>query len=174
MEPEQPEQPQQIRTISTIVIILLVLGAGYVLFAKYRPSLNQGNLPISGSVDDKLATVMVKNTPMVNGVIPAPRDFPPDIPLESGNLTESATTEFPGESAQQLSVSYQSSRTIAQKYAEYRNYMTASGYQITEGDINSPIRTILGAKESANLSVIISSAEGSTLVQLSYLLKSVQ
>ena len=170
----EQEQPQQIKTISTVVVILLALGAGYVLFAKYRPFLSQANLPTSESTNDQSATVMVKNTPMVNGTILAPRGFPPDIPLESSNLTESATTEFPGENVRQLSVSYQSSKTVAEKYAEYRNYMTASGYQITEGDTSSPIRTILGTKESANLSVIISRAEGRTLVQLSYLLKSVQ
>lgn len=170
----EQEQPQRIKTISTVVVILLALGAGYVLFTKYRPFLNQENLPTSVNSNDQSVTVMVKNTPTVNGVILAPRGFPPDIPLESNNLTESATTEFPRENARQLSVSYQSSKTIAEKYAEYRNYMTASGYQITEGDAGSPIRTILGTKESANLSVVINRAEGGTLVQLSYLLKSVQ
>ena len=168
------EQPQQIKTISAVVIIFLVLAAGFLLFAKYRTSLNQENSPTSDSANDESATVVVENTSIVNGVTPAPRGFPQDIPLESGNLTESATTQYPRENARQLSVSYLSSKTIAQKYAEYKTYMSQAGYSLTEGNATASVRAIFGVKEDSNLSVAISSSKGKTLIQLSYLLKSVQ
>lgn len=165
------EQPPQVKTVSAIVIILLVLGAGFLLLTKYRVSLDQGNPSTSNDVDGEQAMVVVGNTPMINGVVPAPAGFPQDIPLESGNLVESATTQYPREDARQLSLSYLSSKTMTQKYAEYKNYMEQTGYQITEGSAGSSLKTIWGTKENANLTVVVSSKEGKTLVQLSYLLK---
>ena len=167
------EQPPQIKTISAIIIILLVLGAGFLLFLKYRTSsLNQENLPTSGGTNGEPAIVVVKNTPMVNGIISVPVGFPQGIPLESGSLIESATTQYPGENFQQLSISYRSSKTIAQKYTEYKNYMERAGYQIRENTpTSSGTRAVFGTKEDANLSVVVSRAEGKTLIQLSYLLK---
>lgn len=165
------EQSQNIKTISAIVIILLVLGAGYVWFGKYNTP-REVNQQVSDSRDSqKPMIVTVKNTPMVNGTFSVPAGFPQDIPLESGSLVESATTQYPAENAQQLSASYQSSKTVAQKYSEYRNYMERVGYQITENTANSSTRAIFGTKVNTNLSVAISSSEGKTLVQLSYLLK---
>ena len=166
------EQSSQIKTISAIIIILLVLGAGFLLFLKYRTSsLNQENSPTSGGTNGEPATVVVKNTPMVNGIISVPVGFPQGIPLESGSLIESSTTQYPGENVQQLSISYRSSKTIAQKYTEYKDYMNQAGYSLTEGNKSAPVRAIFGTKENTNLSVAISSSEGKTLVQLSYLLK---
>ena len=168
------EQSSQIKTISAIIIILLVLGAGFLLFLKYRTSsLNQENSPTSGGTNGEPAIVVVKNTPMVNGIISVPVGFPQGIPLESGSLIESATTQYPGENVQQLSISYRSSKTIAQKYTEYKDYMNQAGYSLTEGNKSAPVRAIFGTKENTNLSVAISSSEGKTLIQLSYLLKSV-
>ena len=165
------EQPSQTKIVSALVIILLILGAGFLLLTKYRVSLNQENLSTSGDVGDEQATVIVENTPVINGAISAPAGFPQDIPLETGNLTESATTQYPRENARQLSLSYLSLKTIAQKYAEYKNYMEQTGYQVTEGSTSPSLKTIWGVKENVNLTVVVSGREGGTLIQLSYLLK---
>ena len=173
------EQPPQIKTISAVIIIFLVLGAGFLLFLKYRTFPNpEDSLTINPSTslgtNDEPKTVLVENTPMIDGALSLPGGFPQDIPLETGNLIESATTYYPEQNVRQLSLSYWSSRTMTEKYAEYKNYMTTSGYKITEEDTNAPVRAIFGVKEDRNLSVAISSREGKTLVQLSYLLKSAQ
>ena len=173
------EQPQQIKTISAVIIILLVLGAGFLLFLKYRIFPNPANLlttnpSTSLGASDKSGTVVVENTSLINGTLSLPAGFPQDIPLEKGNLIESATTYYPEQNVRQLSISYQSSKTVTQKYAEYKNYMAASGYKITEENTNAPVRAIFGVKEDRNLSVALSNREGKTLVQLSYLLKSAQ
>ncbi len=149
------------KAISIIIVVIVIFGTGYLLFGKYRRS-----------ASDRPMTVMVENTPMVNGTLAVPAGFPRDIPLDRGEVLESATTQYPAQNARQLSVSYQSSKTAAQKYAEYKNYLETSGYEVTEGDANAPVRGIFGTKADANLSVVISSSEGKTLVQLSYLLKS--
>lgn len=172
-------QSKNIKTVS-VIVILLILVVGYVLFRKY-PAPNQENLLTSDSVDDRSATVIVENTPMVNGTFSVPTGFPLDIPLERDGILESATTRYPGQNARQSSISYRSSRTLAQKYTEYRDYMRQAGYQMTEGNTTSPIknisgapvRNIVGAKGSESLSVTITShSDGGTIVQLYYLLTS--
>ena len=146
----------------------MVFGVGYLLAGKYSGS-NQKDL--LDSAPDQSQIVTVENTPTVDGALVVPAGFPPDIPLEEAEILESATTYYPNEKAKQLSVSYRSLKTITQKYAEYAAYMSEQGYKITESGPNSPVNTILGIKESANLSIVIKSLEGKTLVELSYLSK---
>jgi hypothetical protein len=165
------ESSQNTRTALIAIIILIVLVAGYVSFGKHRSS--QEGLFVSPSDDDSPAIVVVENAIMTNGVLPVPTGFPQDIPIEKEVILESAVTHYPEQNAEQLSLSYQSSKTIAQKYTEYINYIRQAGYDITEEDTSSPMKSIFGIREDANLSVAISRSEGQTLVQLSYLLKSV-
>ncbi len=165
------EQSQKIKISSAVITIVLVLTLGYILFNKYRTPA-ETSLKVSNDTDSQPMKVEVENTQMVSGVLSAPAGFPSDIPLEKENILESVTTNFPENNARQLSVSYQSSRTVAQKYAEYKKYMQDIGYQMTEGEANATVRSIFGTKEGNNLSVAISSADGKTLVQLAYLLTS--
>ncbi|MFZ2484427.1 MAG: hypothetical protein WAX80_00675 [Minisyncoccia bacterium] len=165
------ETEQNTKVVSAVVVIIIILFAGYFLMSKYDRSPEEpGNLE---GTEQEPVSVVVENTQKVDGVLPAPSGFPTDIPTETGAVLESVTTSYPGQGAKQLSLSYRSSKTVTQKYTEYKNYMTASGYQIKEGAANSPVRAIFGTKQESNLSVAISSSEGKTLVQLSYLLKSI-
>ena len=176
MEPQQPQtqlqpEPQNTKLILAIIVILLVLGIGYILFARYSVPREENEEVASDLSNDQGSMVVVENTPLVNGVLSVPAGFPQDIPLEKADIIESATTDYPDQNAKQLSVSYKSSKTIAQKYSEYKTYMTQAGYSLTEGGTNTPVRAIFGSKVGANLSVAISSSGGKTLVQISYLLK---
>src|SRR3989344_4707394 len=165
----EPSQSSNTKVILAAVIILVVLGVGYVWFGNRVPG---GVGQESSGNGDQETMVVVENTPMVNGILDVPKGFPQDIPVETSGILESSTTHYPEQNAQQWSVSYQSSKTVAQKYTEYKTYLTQAGYNLTEGDINSPVRTIFATKGGTNLSVAISSAEGGALVQLSYLLTS--
>ena len=182
MDPQQPQpqsqqppqlesQPQNTKIISTAIVVLLVLGVGYILLAKFNvPRKDNGEISNDGNGDQGLVE-MVENAPVVDGVISVPAGFPQDIPIEKAGIIESNTTNYPDQNAKQLSLSYKSSKTITQKYAEYKTYLVQAGYNLTEGGANTPVRAIFGTKADANLSVAISSSGGKTLVQLSYLLK---
>ena len=167
------EQSQDANTkiISAVLVIVLVFGIGYILLGKYSVPEKADEEVVGGISEDQEPMVVVENTPMINGAISVPAGFPEDIPIEKVGITESSTTAYPDQGAEQLSVSYKSSKTITQKYAEYKTYMSKSGYTLTEGGANTPVRAIFGTKADANLSVAISSSGGKTLVQLSYLLK---
>ncbi len=153
MEPTQ-NNPKKI--IMTVAIIILVAAGSYFLFQKYG---GQGQ-----------TRVEVESAPAVNGVIAAPEGLPEDFPWE-GVVTESATTHYPEYNAKQLSLSYQTPKTVAEKYAEYKNYMAKNGYTVTEGDPKASVRALFGTKSGTNLSVVISNPDNITLVQISYLLK---
>ena len=164
------EQSQNIKIISAIVVVLAILGVGYILSEKYPVS--NGNPNPNPNNMSKVVTV--ENTLMVGGILPLPTGFPQDIPLEEDEILESATTYYPNQNAKQLSVSYRSLKTITQKYVEYKAYMSQTGYKVAEDSPNSSssVRTILGTKADTNLSVAISSMKGGTLVEISYLFKS--
>ena len=164
------EESQHLKTIFAIIAIGVILVLGYFLLIK-----NKGSLSIkpSGSSEQetKPMNVVVENTPVVGGALSAPRGFPQEIPFEQKGLVESAITYFPDQGAQQFSLSYNSSKSVATKYTEYKKYMQKAGYSITEGKSTTSTKSIYGVKAEANLSVVISNVSGKTLVQLSYLLK---
>ncbi|MDO8424027.1 MAG: hypothetical protein Q7S54_00260 [bacterium] len=150
------------KTLLALALVLLIAAGGYWLYQKY-------GLP-EGLWGEKSMVVEVASTPATNGVIPMPAGFPQGIPFE-GIITESATTRYPEQNATQLSVSFQTPKTIDEKYAEYKAYLSQAGYIVTEGEPNAPAKSLFGTKMDANLSVVVSSPDGITLVQLSYLLK---
>jgi hypothetical protein len=145
-----------------ITLIVVALALGFILSGKY-PVFN-------GSKNNLSAQVTVRNTPMVDGTLPVPPLFPEEIPLENTLILESATTYHPGDEFTQLSVSYRSLKTVAEKYEEYKDYMNQAGYNLTEYSA-SEIKTLFGIKSDASLSINIKNVDGKTLVELSYLLK---
>lgn len=158
----EPQESQKAKTLTIIVVIVLVLGVGFLL--------------INGlsKVDNTPEVVEIDNTEPINGVSQAPEGFPADIPIEQSNILESVTTNYPELGARQLSLTYESSQTVDEKYAEYKNYLTNAGYIVTEGDASSPVKAVFGTNDTANLSVVISSYGEKTRVQIAYLLKSAQ
>ena len=141
------DKPQNERTVLFLVIIVVTLGivVGHILSWKL-PTFND-------NTDNLSAVVTVENTLMVNGILPVPQGFPEDIPLESGEIVESATTYHPSQNA------------------EYKDYMNQAGYSLTEEDTSSGARVLFGTKGNVSLSVTIKNADNRTLVELSYLSK---
>ena len=166
-----PEQTPNKKTILAVIVIVLVLALGYFLFPKYVPDENP-TLPEDVN-DTAPMKVVVEHTEAVNGILPAPKGFPQDIPIEKLDIIESAITDYPEMNARQLNISYRSKKTVAVKYKEYKDYMTKMGYALSESGTGSTLKAIFGTKEDVNLSVVVSGAEGGSFVQVSYLLKSV-
>lgn len=159
------------KTTLTIIIVVVILFLLLMIFLAGKDSRPNGSGPVD-YVNGEAPVIVLENTPTVNGRLPAPEGLPASLPVEIDSIIESATTRYPEQGALQLSLSYASSKTVADKYAEYKNYMADAGYDITESDAKATPRAIFGVSSEANLSVVISTQEGRTLVQLSYLKKS--
>jgi hypothetical protein len=164
------EQPQPIKTVSAIIIVLTILIGAYILFTKYGVP-GDLNEEMTENGNQEPMVVEVSDTPMVNGALSAPAGFPQDIPIENNNITESTTTNYPEQNAQQLSLSYQSSQSIESIYTAYMSYLTQSDYEIMEGEADSSVRALFGTRADANLTVAISNTGSQRLVQVSYLVK---
>lgn len=164
------QQPHNTKTILIVVVILLIIGLGYAL--SKGKGIKGGDPLDSENVDNTPEVVVIEDTSAVDGVTPPPAGFPSDIPIETGVVLESSTTHYPELNARQLSLSYQSTKNVSEKYTEYKNYLNQAGYAVTEGSSSSPVRAIFGTKDNANLSIVISNPDGETIVQVAYLLKS--
>jgi len=161
------EKSPNIKAAEILVIIIAVL-VGYLIFRHYRSNMEKE--PVMNSSPSGESQVVVENTSVTGGVLSLPTGFPQDLPVEKP-LIESATTKYPDQNARQLSVSYQSKKQMAEKYAEYKEYLNKEGFSVTEGEANSGVRGLFGTKPEVNVSVVISSSRGETLVQISYLEK---
>lgn len=155
------------KIITSVLAIVLLVALGYILFNKYGAK--NGQVPQEDNT--ALMEVVVEHTPRTNGVLPVPTEFPQDIPVEKTSIVESATSVFSDLNARQLTVSYQSKKTVGEKYTEYKNYMTEAGYTLSEGGTGANLKSVFGTKENINLTVVISKAEVGSLVQIAYLLK---
>lgn len=147
-----------------LAIIVVISAVGYWMLGKSYPDLKVS------SPEQNAAMVVVENTPMVEGRLPAPQYFPADIPVEKTEIIESATARYPDKNYRQLFLSYLSRKSAAEKYSEYLDYMDMADYRIEEKTLDA-VKIILGKSDGANLTVSIGSRGNSTLVELSYLLK---
>ena len=151
-----------------ILAIILALGFLYMLYDNIGTLSNDGQ--DGKNFTSASMVVKVENTLAVDGVLSAPKGFPQDIPLESQKITDSAVTLYPHEHLKQLSLSYQSVKSMDQKYTEYVGFMRQAGYEIEKEQKLSTKGTISGKKEEAMLSVILEKGSGvGTLVQILYI-----
>lgn len=165
------EPTPQIKPVYAIIVSILVFVIAVALYLNYQVPRKDSEAVVNPETAPE--NVVVEYAAAVNGAFSAPAGLPQDIPVEKNEIIESATTQYPDQNAKQFSLNYISSKTVAEKYKEYKNYMVKEGYTFEEGNVNSSVLAIFGEKANANLTVVISNSNGETLVQLSYLLKSV-
>ena len=151
----------------SLVVIILMFTVGYMLLK--TSTLSSKKESISNNLTEASMRVTVENTMATGGVLSAPQGFPQDIPYENHDISDSSVTHYQYEHLKQLTLNYYSSTSVLQKYAEYLNYMTQSGYEITRQE-ESPISSLIsGNKAGVTLSVDISENTGTTtLVKISY------
>jgi len=152
----------QTKQIIIAIVVLAAIAAGLIYgkaFLDKREADKKAQEPMKAEV---------AYTPLENNAVVAPKGLPSDLPIEKGSIIESATTNYPDQNATQLSISYESAKSLDLKYAEYKSYMEKAGYKVSEGEGTNP-RSIFGSKEGANLSVVISTRESGSLVQIAYL-----
>lgn len=165
MEPIEPTSQIELPETQRHKLLLGILAVA-ILVALTFGVIKFGDLRGGGA-----QRIKVEKVPIVDGFSSLPVGFPADIPTESFAILEGATTYHLNGLAKQFSVSYLSAKTMAEKYAEYKNYMTRVGYTVTEeGDTASRVRALFGEKDGNKLSVVISQSRGETLVQVAYLL----
>ena len=115
-------ESSNLKIILSIVAILLIVAVYFVF--KDDDKSEDGEIINNQAESNNQETIaVVENLPIVQGKASVPQGFPIEIPIEKDRVFESANTLYPNQSAKQLSLSYNSSKTVAQKYTEYKEYL---------------------------------------------------
>ena len=150
------------------VLILLVLAAAVVAVAYLLAGgTNTPGQNSQATTEPKFDYVDLSKATKQEDKVPS--GMPSDIPLELANVIESYTMTRDDKAAVQYTLSYKSSKTKAQKYAEYLDFMTKSDYAFGTSGKNEATGTLSGEKNNDALTVVVSNQGEYTLVQLSYL-----
>jgi hypothetical protein len=174
MEPTQYEKPSgeqvanhtPMKLVYAVVFLLIALSAGFLLY-QFRGE----ERALEVLLEETPQEVVVEYTERDGGVLPPPAGLPSDIPIERDRIIESSVATLTVNQTKQISLSYQSSQTVVAKVQEYRSYMQRAGYEISETPAGSAVRGLFGRKDDAQLSVVVSLTNGSTLVQIAYVVK---
>ncbi len=113
--------------------------------------------------------VTVAKTDVTKSGSKLPQGFPNDIPVELVNVIDSYKAFYEKVQATQYTVSYTSDRDREDLWNMYSKFMNDSGYRIDVAQTSRGLGQISGAKGDDSLSVVVTSSNGVSLVQLSYL-----
>ena len=154
------------KSLLILVILLLLIGAAYMLTAGDFSFLSKK------SVKNDKTGVEVKYVQLDQAKTDAeklPQGFPEGIPVEAAVVTESYAAKYQDPPATQYTVTFRTSKSVEAKYKEYVDYLTAEGYQISEGDKNAPVKTLQATKANDDFLAVISKLGSSTQVQVGFL-----
>ena len=98
-----------------------------------------------------------------------PEGFPVFIPLETEDIVESYSMNYPDRKITQHTVNYRSSKTQDQKYKEYLDFMTKNGFTFGPEGKNTKTGTLYAAKNGNDLLVVTTQVGQKTLVQIAYI-----
>lgn len=171
MPPEQnmgaPVQNSHKTLIYSIIalVILLVVVVFLATISKKSPN---------GKIDKPEVTkenVVVSKVDLnsASGKDKLPQGFPTFIPVETSDAFESYSASYPERKLTQYTVSYKTSKSVADKYDEYLSFMTKNGFTFTRDGQNKVAGTLYGTKNGDDLLVVVSKSDDKTSVQISYL-----
>ena len=158
------EQTQIKKILILIVLAAAVVGVSYLLANKNPAGDKTGETASEQPI--------VKHTDLSKAQKPAekiPEGFPSDIPFESLYVTESYKADYGDGMGYLYGFTYQTNSSVADKYTDYKDYMTDRGYQIiTDDNQGEAMKVLEGYNDRDTLLVIMSKQEVLTQVQISY------
>jgi len=140
------------------VIILVVLVFFFIFYGKSGSS--------DGEINVSLNEIDISS---VSEEEKLPEGFPKDVPVELSNIEDSYSAVYEDDGFTQNSITYTSSKTIAEIYSEYEGFMEDSGYEITDSSLASGVASLYASKDNDDLSVVIANVSGLSTVSVSYL-----
>lgn len=154
--------------LGLLIIILVVAVGGYYLyinstdnrFARVPNTKPSSEIAVSGQFG--------KSTSVSKAL---PTQFPPNIPIETGNITENYKVAYNSAGLTQYTVSYTSSKTKTALWNTYNTYMKANNYVLNTKLTSQTKGTLSGTLASASLVVVISTTPTGSLVHLTYIVK---
>lgn len=159
-----PSQKPKTSVVTIIAAFVLALIVAYVLSLSFKHNSNPISRPIT---HDNVAVQKIDLT-KATGNARIPAGLPQDIPLDTATLTESYTMDYKDMGVTQSSVSYTSTKSLADLYKTYTDYLTKNKYSIKGGASTNTVKSLYGFTEKADLSIVLSTQNKQSLVQISY------
>ena len=166
---------QQTKTLfaTAVVIIILVLVSVWFMGRSKNPY----TTPQATTTADNTTEVKPRSDVVVKQAEPTdtgkslklPAGFPTTIPVEPTNITESFSAFYQTHNTTQYTVGYTSSESVATKWDQYSAYMTQAGYTFLKDGTSNSRGTLLGTKDKDKLSIVITTKDNKTLVQITLL-----
>src|SRR5258705_215550 len=143
------------KLLSGLLILGIVIMLAWFYLSGAKDATNSGPLQALQTVTGQKIEV-TKTDITQNGVSKLPVGFPPSIPMEAANITESYRTVYKEQGATQYSVSYTSLKGKDTLWDLYSKYLADAGYTVDKNASSKAMGQILGQKGSSSLSVIVS------------------
>ncbi len=165
---------QQTKTLLIIAGVIVIVLAGYVWYSNSKIETivdwAQPNPPTATDLKPR-SDVSVKQaeTNDIGSSFKLPAGFPTTIPVEQKSITESYSAYYQANKATQYTVSYESLKSVSEKWDEYNTFMTQNGYTIPKETSIKSKGLISGTKDKDNLSVVIVTQNNKTVVHLTLL-----
>lgn len=171
MQEENQVNRSNNKTIAIVIAVVVIILIGYLILKGGGTEPMVENTPQTVSTDT-LENVIVQPANVAGATSEAeklPSGMPNGIPVETENIWESYSMTYPSRNLVQYSVSFYSSASLAEKFAEYDQYMTAAGYEFGRDGKSEANGILYGVKDGDDLSVYLTTQDGRTSVQLTYL-----
>ncbi len=149
-----------------LVIVVVALGAWLGIREIKRAKLEA--IPKEVVTTEEKNSVEVTKTDITKTGSKLPQGFPSDIPVETVTTGESFKAVYSDIGMTQYTLSYTSKKTKDQIWTIYDDYMKEAGYVVDKLSSSKSLGQISGTKQNDILSAIISSYNGTSLVQLSF------
>ena len=167
-----PQQQSSNKSVILLVVLFIILLIVTFFMSRW---FSQHKTP-SASPETSQSNITHENVKVIKTDLSSssgqkskiPIGFPSAIPVEEKTITESQSTAFPDRNMVQSTLSYTTTKTVSQKYAEYLAFMTKDGYTFAKDGKDEKNGFLQGTKGTAALSVSISSLSGKTTVKIAF------
>ena len=164
MPPETPKGSN--KSMLVLIILLAVIVLAFLLMQNVTKE--------NGSQTQELKTeenVDVKEVDLATtfGSSRLPSGFPSDVFVDTASIVQSYTANFPDRKVSQHTLSYTSEKPAKTVFTEYLDSLKKAGFQFAENGIDEKSMSLYGSRSGNDLSVVISTSNGQTLVQITYL-----
>lgn len=160
------------KKIITIIIVILILISSVAIgfFYYVRENIEKPYVEENYNVDSEInleQPVSIAGEPIkIEYGKEFPADFPANIPYENeATINQSYSLDYSGK--KQLTIVFQSEKTVKQNYEIYSDFLKKDGWNIVNKYESKELTSLYGAKESNEINVTISLDNVSKKVQVS-------
>ncbi len=164
MPPENTQSNQLSIDKKRNIVVLIVVAIALVLISYLIM-----NLPVFESGQKDVVVNWTEDPNSLEGNDKLPAGFPEDIPVDTSEIEESYFAEYKERGITQYAVSYWSNESVSEVFSKYELFVASGNYVVESSEDLLGGKDIYAIRDGDDLSVKISTTNGRTFVQISYI-----